>query len=746
MPFVLTIALAAFLSFQVEFILARALLPMFGGTPAVWTTALLFFQVALLGGYAWAWWLSRRPLRRQWLLQALLAAAALLALAWPVITRGIPLLPDSAGDAVTNPGWMVGRALAVGCGLPFVLLTTTSPLVQSWAARQSFSRRPVLQLYAVSNLGSLLGLLGYPFAVEPLLDLRAQAWGWCALFLGYLVCLGLAARRAAVVGLERGSGVTAAVAAPRSATTVDRALWLLLPAVASGLMLAVSNSICQDVAVVPLLWVAPLAVYLGSFILPFHHVRWVPRGPLAVAGFAGGVGALFTLLVPQVFHAPEFVAVQLALLGSLALLLHGELARLAPAPDRLPVYYLWVAAGGALGGVFVSVAAPALFADYWELPILLVAAGLLVGLAWWRDADSPLRRGNRWGMALLLGFAGLIVAIYLTRQRADDARALQLVVGAAAGVAVGAVVAAVGRPFRHGFFALAAGALLLLATETALVTKVKGSRQRLVARDRNFFGVVRVVDEAGHGDVPPRRMLVHGWINHGLQPLVATLRHTPGAYYGEESGVTRGLAALRTGHPGGQRIAVLGLGAGSIAALAEPGDTVRFYEINPAVIRFAAGPQAVFSYLADARGPVAVVEGDARRALEAELQAGRPGGFDLLVMDAFSGDSVPVHLLTLEAFATYARCLNPRGGLIAVNVTNRFLRLAPLLEATAAHLGWSSRTLQATPRTPLEYASEWVLLTPAPELLRDFPSDAASPRVRPVPWTDRSSSLLSVLR
>jgi len=691
--YALTVFLSSFLLFQLQPLIGRYLLPWFGGSPAVWTTCLLFFQTVLFGGYLYAHGLSRLTPERQRRLHTAILATAVALLALFAVRFGVPLSPPAflKPEARGAPAVRILALLGLTVGLPCFLLSSTGPLLQSWAARLPRPDR-VWRLFALSNLGSLLALLAYPFAVEPALRLGAQAWVWSTLFAGFVVAAAAAAAQQ-----------TRTAPGPRPPEPADpgappppgnRLLWLALSATGSILLMATTNQMCQEVAVIPFLWVLPLSLYLLTFILCFEAPRF-PWRPVAAL--------LFVLsLVPVVYVLPNAARVKAPLqIGAYALALfagclvcHGELYRLRPRPSGLTGFYLTVAGGGALGGLFVGVLAPLLFEGYWEYPSgLLLCGALLIGLLG-REVTTP-------GLKRILLRAGV------------------------------------------------AAALILAASLVAL--RVVDSLRGAVSVSRNFYGVLRVREELPGDAEWHLRALTHGRIQHGFQYLVPGKRRQPTTYYGEESGVGRALRNHpRRGSGEPLRIGVVGLGVGTLAAFTRPGDLLRFYEINPDVIALSCGPDPRFTFLADAAGSVDVVEGDARLSLERELSQGGPQRFDVLVLDAFSSDAIPVHLLTAEAFATYLAHLRDDDAIIAVHTSNRHIRLEPVLAEVARHYGLAAVESDTDPAGAAYSRSVWVLLSRTTAVLsRPGISEASVALTRGGRkvslWTDDYSNVFGVV-
>ena len=659
-----TIFVSAFLLFQVEPVIAKIILPWFGGSAAVWTTCLLFFQLTLLLGYLYAHWTTERcrPRAQAWIHAGLLGASLL----------ALPVLPGDGWrpSGTGNPILEILALLAATVGLPYFMLSTTGPLVQAWFARRHPGAAPY-RLYALSNIASMLALLSYPVLVEPLVATRAQArlWSWAYLVFAALV-LGAALRGPGEARPDPGGP---APPAPGPATW---ALWALLPACASALLMAVTNHLTQNVAAIPFLWVLPLCLYLLTFIVCFDREAWY-RPILFMALTAAAAGGMAYALVDF-----ENLAIRPTLALFLAGLLfgymvcHGELVRLKPHPRHLTAFYLMIALGGALGGLFVGVAAPTLFNGAYELPVALCACCILAAARWW---SLGLRPWLRW-----------------------------------------------------------AGPVAAAAVTAALAWGVRAYIQDYRVLARNFYGGLRVMDTTQEG-LPVRR-LMNGAIDHGEQYLDPEYRRQATTYYGWDSGI--GLA-LRSLERPGLRAGFIGLGAGTLATYGRPGDTFRFYEINPLVLRLA---RTEFTFLRDSPAAVTCVLGDARLSLMREA----PQQFDLLAVDAFSGDAIPVHLLTREAFELYFRHLRP-DGLLAVHISNRYLDLGPVVERAAAALGKATLRVETGDDEANDICgATWVLVAGQPGLLQAHVLKGAGTPLNPQlgfrGWTDDYSNLFRVLK
>jgi len=594
LPYAATIFLSSFLLFLVQPIIAKQILPWFGGSAAVWTTCLVFFQSVLLAGYAYADLTTRLGPRRQAMLHVALLVVSLACL---------PILASSGwkpqGDE--QPIVRILLLLTATIGLPYFLLSTTTPLLQAWYWRRFQSAVPY-RLFALSNLASLLALLGFPVLFEPAFDLTALGWGWSLLFAGFAVLCGVTAWLS-INGFE----------APKAQPTTEKVSgkaqlqWLALSAMGSVMLLAVTNHITQNIASVPFLWVLPLALYLVSFILAFDHPRWYLR-----PAFIGALGVLVPLMAWAIPSLDLQLAVPLYLVGLFVacMVCHGELARLKPDPRHLTRFYLMISLGGALGAVLVAIVAPLTLSGYFELGIALVLLAAVLAFA--------MRGAWRWSAALVA-----LVSLGFVARGVHD--------------------------YTDGV--------------------------RVMARD--FYGVVRTVD---HPSPVPYRSMYHGAIMHGGQLLGDSFRNTPADYFGPASGYGRVFTSLREMQPRKPlRVGVIGLGAGVIAAWMKPGDELVFYEISPRVIDIA---QSEFTFLRDTAAKTEVVLGDGRLSLEREA----PRQYDVLGIDAFSGDSVPMHLVTREAMAIYLKHLKP-DGVIVFQATNRFIDLLPVVKRVAEDFG-----------------------------------------------------------
>lgn len=698
LPFALPIGLSAFLLFSVEPLIGRLVLPVFGGTPAVWATVLFFFQAILLIGYLYGHVSVTRLGRVGPPLHLVLAGLAIVALV--VAPAHVPDLRNETVAPVVD----LIRILLLLIGLPAIVLTATTPLVSGWfeAVRADGADGDGYWLYALSNAGSLLALLAYPLLIEPRLSLTTQRGIWAVGYVGLVALLALAGSRALPALRERvAERAVAASSASESIGWRRRTRWLLLAAVPSGLLSAVTTFIATDLVSAPLLWVAPLAIYLISFIIAFsprgrRAVRWaVIAAPAMVTilwvpyGSAGGWPVLAVLIMELVAFAVVATA------------LHGSLADDRPAPAHLTEFYLVLSLGGALASAFVAIVAPSVFPGVWELPILLVAA--LIGLALVTPAPrrsrvrgldfSPFLHGSKRRLAPYVGLGSLlVVALVATHALATEAGIRWLLVG-------GLLLLVGGRPW---FLAIATAFVLILATFVL--------QPPAEYRDRSFFGVTEVT-YSPNGDL---KLLMNGTTVHGSQATDPAKRRTPQSYY-VQSGPVGDLFGIVQGKGRHAEVGITGLGGGAIATYVDARTTMTFFEIDPIVIEVASDPD-YFTYLADAPIRPAVVEGDARLSLADEPD----GRFDMLVMDAFSSDSIPVHLLTAEAIKDEIRTLAP-SGLIVFHVSNRYYDLTPPIAAAVRELGLTVLGKSHTPgavHEPGETPSRWLAASADPSALQ----------------------------
>ncbi len=774
--YALTIFTGAFLLFLVQPLIGKYILPWFGGGPGVWTTCMLFFQVMLVGGYAYAHGVSRwlTP-RRQVIAQLALLAASLAAL---------PIIPPDAWKPSASHGPMLRilALLAATIALPYLALSSTGPLMQHWFALSCPGKSPY-RLFALSNAGSLIALLGYPFYFESHFTRQTQARLWGAGLVLYALFTALAGWRLWRGARPRHDGSAVIpdrpgwtsvsdhkdpapdakqmnTASAEECPTAQRAdenaraprgwlrglLWLLLPACASALLLAATNKLCLDVAVVPFLWVLPLAIYLLSFIVAFDSPRWYARFPFTLALILA-LGAFCWAME----SGADWPVWRQALTYGLALFVccvvcHGELYRLRPPPERLTAFYLLISIGGALGGLFVGVVAPAVFTDYYELHCTLLLCGVLFCVAASLDRNVSEARVWAWlGRILpLLAVAGL--DRWLAHVQAGAQLNRHFVAGARWGLWLFLAALIVRWAVRRGSPGSRTPAFLWLglgvcAMAAFLWTNARQADPDVTHKSRNFYGVLTVFNYRQTAPESHHYMLQHGRITHGLQFTDPDQSRWATTYFGQETGVG---IAMRSLPQGPKKVGIVGLGTGTLAVYGLAGDTFRFYEINPMVEQIARSP---FTYLSDCPARVEVARGDARLVMEREPAQ----GFDLLILDAFSSDSVPVHLLTSEAMALYGRHLKP-GGILAVHISNHYLDLEPVVRKLAGHFHYHAALIdyEEYDEAWWVYSASWMLLSKDPGML-DLPlvKQAAS-TLKPLKgdaqlWTDDFASLFPIL-
>jgi len=729
--FSLTVFVSAALLFTVQPMFAKLALPLLGGTPAVWNTCMVFFQAVLLIGYAYAHVVTAvLGLRGQVALHLALVLITLLAL--PVA------IPDGwSPPAQQSPVWSLLMLLVVALGSPFLVVSTTAPLAQKWFAGTDhpLARDPYF-LYAASNVGSLAALLAYPTLIEPNLRLADQSRLWA---FGYVVLTGLLVGCGAVLSRSRGAVATGGPATAASISPVTgnagaalrRARWVLLAFVPSSLMLGVTTYLTTDVAPMPLLWVVPLAVYLLTFVIAFGQRACVPgQGmrrllpilmlPLTLTMAFKAIGPLWVLAL---LHIVTFFVI--------SMVCHGELARSRPAPAQLTEFFLWVAVGGVLGGIFNALLAPMVFIHPIEYPLVLVAACLIPT----PDASGHAKRVARWEFVAPLALAALITGlVWLVRAVP--------IVGLPGLLLCAGLPAALCFALRHRpvAFGLALGALMLT------MTMLTGAGEyRTLHRERSFFGIwqVRVYPTLGFTS------LVNGTTDHGRQSREPGREMEPLSYFHRAGPIGQVFGALKDAAEGGQ-VGIIGLGTGSLACHGRPGQEFTFYEIDPAVLRIAGDPR-YFTYLKVCPPAIQVVLGDARRSLAAAADR----HYRLIILDAFSSDAIPSHLLTREALRLYLdKLADP--GLLAFHISNRHLDLEPTVGNLAHDAGLVALSqlegvigkdeARRDGRTP----SHWVVLARRPEDLGALREDhrwrPLSPRPDRRLWTDDFSNILEVIK
>jgi SAM-dependent methyltransferase len=669
------IFLSSSLLFLVEPMAGKRLLPLLGGSASIWMTCLVFFQTVLLAGYLCAHGIATRlKPRSQAAIYGVLLAASLVQVALNLN----PHLRASTARPVYSVLWL----LTVLIGLPFLVLSATNPLLQSWYSRAGDGApAPPYRLFALSNLGSLLALMAYPALVEPYFSLREQTLAWSAGFLVFVLVCG-------VISLKAGKAATAEslpneqLQVPpadqeRSPAVSERIVWLLTAAGGALLLAAVTSHLSQNIAAIPLLWIVPLTIYLLTFVIAFNggrlYVRWlfVPLLAIALGGIGYAIGNPYKE-IPIKYSVPLFCVA--LFIG--CLFCHGELYRRRPSPRYATQYYLLIAAGGALGSMCVGILAPLVFNGSYEMAWCLVCTALLAAVLLWKE---------HWGWRLFWP----------------------------------------------------AGAIALVAL--VVVKQVHVYNEDAIVQTRSFYGPLRVTQETDD-ESGMMRTLVHGTIQHGTQYFSSPERRmSPTTYYTHHTGIGLALDLCCRGRA--RRVADIGLGTGTLAAYGAPGDVFRFYEINPEVETIAHN---VFTYLKDSKATIEIVHGDARLSLEGEP----PQNYDVIAVDAFSGDAIPVHLLTAEAIQLYLRHLRP-GGIIAFHISNLYLDLAPVVKQEADHAGLKAVIVSTTDDADEgSFASDWVLVTANEQFLALPEVDSASAYITPRPdlrlWTDDYSSLLPI--
>jgi spermidine synthase len=754
LPFALAIFLSAFLLFQVQLLLGKEILPIFGGAPAVWTVCILVFQLLYLAGYGYSHGLARwLPVRKQIILHGALLGGSAIFLAVLGYMRSAPIGPGAGWrpQPGANPTWTIAEFLIGAIGLPFFLLSATSPSMQHWFAKAAPTQSPY-RLYALSNVGSLLGLLSYPFLIEPHLRLAAQGWMWAGGFVAFLVCYLFSARSVlhtdALATREQAPRANAGFATV-PVTWSLRLFWVGVAACASVLLLATTNLISEDVAVSPFLWVLELSLYLISFIICFENDRWYRREvfyPLFVVSVA-------LVIVVSLPNAESSFIAQLvaysAVLFTGCMVCHGEAARTRPSPESLTVFYFSIATGGAIGGLVVSLLAPAIFPNYWEYPLgvlgciaILLAVSQRESSSWWYT--------GRLSLALLI-FAGaaflaprMLVPVWKYASRLPRS------------VGISAVVMLLGAAlFRYAIerrtkkmtpapgLVRSASRIALALLAAGLIIPQKAALYHVIASSRNFYGVLSVLTV----DKDNYRALRYGNTMHGFQYQDAQRVRVATGYYGPTSGAN---IAIRSWPQHPMRVGLVGMGVGTLAALAQPGDVYRFYEINPDVYKLSSGKHPYFTFLQDSPGHVEVVLGDARLSLEREAHDGDFQKFDVLALDAFSSDAIPMHLLTRQAFSIYEQHLRGPESIIAVHISNQTLDLRPVLEGISREFGFHIvRVFPLLPTGPFSQ-SDWLLLSRDAASLSGTEiaqhAEGLPPQMQPIYWTDDYCDLFHVIR
>ena len=690
------IFISALLVFQVQPIIARYILPWYGGTPSVWTTCMLFFQVGLLVGYLYAHFISShlKP-KNQVIVHCCLLILSLISL---------PIEPQAYSTIETLPQPVqILSILLLAVGFPFVILSSSAPLIQSWFSRIHLDKSPY-RLYALSNFGSLLGLLGYPFLVEPNLSLTTQTYTWSTgyiLFIFAIMWCGWPLLKGTKVSDLRTSkmdpSISRASGSPSPRSSASSVLsWLLLSACGSAILLAVTNQMCQDVAVIPFLWVLPLSLYLITFIICFERDAWYKRA-IWVPYFIVSIAAL-VYLMRQAYAETEIplyfqIGIYCSALFSSCMVCHGELTRRKPRTNELTKFYVFISLGGALGGLFVSLIAPLIFVGFWELHLLIVLVSLI-----------------------------LVVSLALDKDLANA--------------------------YRKAAPALGIVAISMLSWQ--LLININEQKSTSIYSSRSFYGVLHVYDSEPETR-SHRRALYHGRISHGEQWRHPSKRALPTAYYAGSSGISYTLKRhpnrLDPSNKEPMKVGVIGLGIGTLAAFGRKNDEYRFYEINPQVHHAA---KHYFSYLKDTKAHTSVLIGDGRSVLQEEFDSGGSQNYDVLVVDAFSGDAIPIHLLTKEATDLYWQNLKP-DGVLAFHITNFHLDLTDVVRQLAIHSGKEAvyMSFESDEDTTSANSNDWVLVTNNQKFINDryikrF-RDQWPHTLRDIHWTDNFSNLFDVV-
>ena len=819
-PYAITIFLGAFLLFLVQPLIGKFILPWFGGTPGVWTTCLLFFQCVLLAGYAYAHCLNYfLPVRKQVVVHGALLFLVLISLP---ITPSEALKPDGEKPPVVA----ILILLSLSIGLPYLVLSATGPLVQAWYSKAHPGSSPY-RLYALSNVGSLLALVGFPFVLEPWTTRTFQVTGWSWAMVLYVAFCGLLAWTLRNINEPEQEKLSAE---SREVQPFQKyfswVFWLALPACATALLMATTNKMCQDVAVVPFLWVLPLALYLITFIISFDSPQWYVRElylPMLILCWGG---VLWVVTEGVEVHILLQVAVYCTALFVSCMICHGELFRLRPEPSRITQYYLGISAGGAIGGFAVAVLAPQVLKGYWEYHISIWLVGFMflimqcfmretwrlnkwhirgVLFACWAIVSFVLLQHTSFGteakcafifapLFFGVGMSRLILAKWYYGCESSESIDFKSSITAVVLMLIGTfwclgVIANLysgdwrrwlgelnpgiwiltvlmslnlfvwlslrnwkGKQISWGWHGLIIGPALL-GFFLGLYKEVKNSTAGAIYMDRNFYGTLKVSRYLDQGN-EPYRLLLNGRITHGYQYENHEACDWITTYYTYGSGVE---LAIRYTPDKGKRVGVVGLGVGTIAGYAQKGDLYCMYDINPAVVRLSSDEQKQFTYCLNARARGAKVEiigGDARLAMERELDKGKSRQFDVLALDAFSSDSIPVHLLTREAMEIYGKHLK-KDGVLAVHVSNRYLDLEHVVRRLAKELSYKMIFIDSPDGKDVGqdwvYSATWILLSRSQEFMDkvvangEIQTDLSRRQDLPL-WTDDYASIFRIMR
>jgi hypothetical protein len=694
------IFISAFLLFQIQPIISKMILPWFGGGASVWTACMLFFQTFLLLGYCYAHLLTQlAKIRHQIILHGALLLTSLIFL--PVSTKAL-----SSASVVDVPQFEIAIILSLSVGLPYFLLASTGPLLQRWLSfNQDYRKTGKLpySLYSLSNVGSMLGLISYPFLVEPQLSLDNQSWYWSAGYMVFVLSSALLCRQMAGSQVEYATAVQSS-AAQAGSTIWNKLLWLVLSATGVILLISTTNAMTQNIPPTPFLWILPLCIYLLTFIISFNDNRWYVRWHWILLFSVSLFAALMMFFIGSQFALVLQIVMYSLILLSSCMICHGELARLKPDVHELTLFYLYISLGGFIGGVFVSIIAQQIFNQFFEFPLALYLVYLLFGICVLRDTSSGLPKTNKQYQGVQqLSFADIMIA-----------RKWPLA------WLLGGFLLPLAFYSLHGIF-----------------------DQYSIANSRNFYGSLSVKDVMVNGQA--QRRLIDGSTSHGTQSLSEHQAKTPMSYYHINTGIGSAIGYLQ--NQGKLKMGVIGLGAGTMAAYGRPGDEFHFYELNPAVETMA---RDYFSYLKSSEATNKVTLGDGRISLSKQLAATGSNNFQLLVVDAFSSDSIPTHLLTQEAFNLYWQHLTEEG-VLAVHISNSHLDLAPLLQGLASAIDKQALWFKTAADRQGNNGAQWVLLTNNADLLdntkiRQKSSPWPLSDGEPLVWTDNFSNLFSVLK
>jgi len=685
MKFLVTIFISSFLLFQIQPILAKMALPFFGGGAAIWTACMLFFQLFLLLGYFYSHCLTKLThLNHQVFIHCSLIAVSLLFL---------PISPfeSNASFGGDTPQFEIIFSLFIGIGFPYFMLSSTAPLIQKWYG-QIFPTNEPYRLYSLSNLGSLLALLSYPFLIEPLMTLDRQAGVWSMLYSLFALFIFLTSYQLYRHEIKPLKAIPNEQSKTITYTMGDILLWLLFSAASVILMVSTTSAMTQNIPPTPFLWILPLCIYLLTYIICFNNDKWYVQKYWFIIFSGCSIAALLMFFIGNQFNIVTQVAIYSLILFCACMLCHGELARLKPEKNKLTLFYLIMALGGVFGSVFTSIVAEQVFSQYYEFPLAIALVYLLFSGSLWKESKNEklLKREKKQSLYLgLASIAGLLAfGLYFVK-------------------------------LHHLYY------------------------QDDVSNSRNFYGTLAVKDFNEFAE--PTRMLFDGATSHGTQSLSSANSHIPTSYYRFDTGVS--LALQKFYADKAKKVAVIGLGTGTLAAYGNVGDEYVFYELNPDV---EVAANNYFSYLSNSKATVSIRLGDARITLQNELKESGSQLYQVLVVDAFSSDSIPVHLLTLEAFQLYWQHLD-ENGLLVLHISNNHLDLLPLVATLAEKTGKNMQHFYSASDVENEHTAEWVVITNNSEFYENEENQSRATyfKLKPeqqVLWTDAYSNLLSVIK